>query len=415
MLDRVLARHDPGYPRSGSPMIALPMVVLSAALLLSGGCALHPLAVDGSSAALSITPRMLLEGQPLTGGIEPAPLPATDILGLDDDMRRFVAGHVPDGGPDQWRLRLLLKALLRNANERIEYDDHTYTAAEAFHLRRANCLGYTNLFVALARDAGLAVHFQEVDVPPDWSRSAAGFVQSRHVNTLVTAGDGSERVVDFNLPDFRASYPRRVISDARAAAHFYSNIGVERMEAGNTTGALLNFRKAIALDDTFDAAWINLGALYSRNGHREHAEAAWRHVLELEPRAYIAMSNLERLYRHTGRLAAADRLADRIERFRNANPYWRFHLAGNAFGRGDYPGAIGHLKAAIREKPDDDRFYALMALAYERQGDTAKAREWMARAESVAADGQLKDHYHGKLERLKSAALGLDEAGTAGG
>lgn len=382
------------------------MAGMLAGVLLAAGCATTLPSGDASPAAGAITPQMLARGEPLTGGVEPPALPATDILGLDDDMRRFVAENVPPGsGPDQWRLHELLRALLRNSDHHIEYDDHTYTAAEAFHLRRANCLGYTNLFVALARDAGLTVRFQEVDVPPDWSRSAAGLVQSRHVNTLVEADDKSERVVDFNMPDFRASYERRAISDARAAAHYYSNIGIERMETGDTVAALMNFRKAIELDGSFSIAWINLGALYSRNGHPAHAEAAWLHVLDLDPREYVAMSDLERLYRHAGRIAAADRLAGRIERFRNANPYYRYQLAVDAYGRGDYHEAIGHLKFAIGQKPNEDRFYALMALAWQQAGDVGRAREWMARAESVAANDQLRNHYHGKLERLQTAQL----------
>lgn len=391
------------------------MAGLLPALLLAGGCTATLPASDTSPTARMITPQMLVQGRPLTGGVEPPALPPLDILALNDDMRRFVAEHVPPNGPDQWRLHELLRTLLEDADYRLEYDEHTYTAAEAFRQRRANCLGYTNLFVALARAAGLTVHFQEVDVPADWSRSAAGFVQSRHVNTLVESADKSERVVDFNMPDFRTAYARRTISDARAAAHFHSNIGIERMAAGDTLAALMNFRKAIEADSRFEAAWVNLGALYSRAGQPAFAEAAWLHTLSFAPREYVAMSNLERLYRDTGRVAAADRLVARIERFRSANPYYRYELARVAFSRGEYREAVSHLKYAIRQKPEEDRFYVLMSLACERQGDGRQAQRWMARAEAVARDDQLRNHYHGKLERLKAIALATDAAGTAGG
>lgn len=348
-----------------------------------------------------ITPAMLIEGRPLTGGAEPQSLPDVDILGLDADMRRFVAERVAPGGPSRWRLRELLRVLLHDAGFVIEYQERTYTAAETFRLHRANCLAFTNLFVALAREAGLSVHFQEVDVPPDWSFNGDLMIQNRHINTLVDIGNQREQVVDFNMDDFRASYERRVISDERARAHYYNNVGVERMGAGEPVLALENFRKAIAVDPQFVPAWINLGSLYQRARQMDWAEAAWRHALEVAPREYVAMSNLERLYRATGRLSEADEFRGRIEQHRQQNPYYRYQLAEAAFAASNYSDAIAHLRFAISRKANEDRFYALLGLAYLRRGDATSAQRWMARAEEVAGDETLKHAYHSKLELLR--------------
>ncbi len=365
-------------------------------LALLAGCAAEP-RIDPPA----ISPAMLVAGQPLTGGVEPPPLPDADILGLNAGMRRLIAERVASAGSSRWRLHELLRALLDDDNFVIEYQERTYTAAEAFRLRRANCLAFTNLFVALAREAGLKVQYQEVDIPPDWSVSGDALVQSRHINTLVDTGERGELVVDFNIADFRSSYDRRVISDARARAHYYSNVGVERMGAGESILALQNFRKALVADSAFVPAWINLAALYQRAGHSEWAEAAWRHALTVDPREYVAMSNLERLYRSTGRLAQADELQGRIKWHRRQNPYYRFQLAEAAFASARYSEAISHLRFAISRKENEDRFYALMGLAYLRRGDTVSAQRWIARAEEVASDETLKNSYHSKLELLR--------------
>jgi len=365
-------------------------------LALLAGCATQP-----RTDPPAISPALLIAGQPLTGGVEPPPLPDADILGLDADMRRFIAERVASTGKSRWRLRDLLRALLDDAGFVIEYQERTYTAAEAFRLRRANCLAFTNLFVALAREAGLTVHYQEVDIPPDWSVNGAALMLSRHINTLVDTDEQGELVVDFNIADFRSSYERRVISDARARAHYYSNVGVERMGAGEPVLALQNFRKALAAEPAFVPAWINLAALYQRAGHGEWAEAAWRQALTLDPREYVAMSNLERRYRSTGRLAQADELQGRIRWHRRQNPYYRFQLAEAAFAAADYDGAMGHLRFAISRKPNEDRFYALMGFAYLRRGDASSAQRWLARAGEVAGDALLKERYHGKLELLR--------------
>ncbi len=376
-------------------------------LILLAGCTAQP-----ESLRSPITPAMLIAGQPLTGGLEPQALPDADILGLDPAMRRFIAERMAPDGSSRRRLRELLRVLLQDEGFVIEYAERTYTAAETFQLRRANCLAFTNLFVALAREAGLTVQFQEVDLPPDWSGSGGLLIQNRHINTRVEIEGRGEQVVDFNMADFRTSYARRVISDERARAHYYSNVGVERMRAGETLRALLNFRKAIAADPRFSPAWINLGVLYQRAGSRSWAEAAWSHALDLDPQELVALSNLERLYRAEGRAAAADALRGRLERHRQQNPYYRFQLAEAAFAAANFKDAISHLRYAISRKQNEDQFYALLGLAYLRYGDATSAQRWLARAEAVAVDETLKDRYHSKLELLRQHQEAVRPRGT---
>jgi Flp pilus assembly protein TadD len=360
--------------------------------------------VDPSAAVIS--PADLLRGEPLTGGVELPPVPDADVLGLDADMRRFVAENVSLRSPRDRRLRQLLEAVIGEDRLGVDYNDRTYTASEAFRLREANCLSFTNMFVALARQAGIVVSYQEVDVPPDWSRSGDTLVLNRHIDALVTGSGGRDQVVDFNIKDFRTSYDRRVVSDARAMAHYYSNIGVERMQAKDTAGALRYFRKAVTQDAGFTPAWINLGALFLRAGHADWARAAWWHALEIDAGELVALSNLERLERDQGRLEAANELQQRIGRHRLQNPYYRFFLAQSAFDEQDYAAAIGHLKIAVRLKKNEDRFLALLGLSYLRQGDVELAESWLARAEAAAGDDEQQRDYHSKLEMLKRIGAG---------
>jgi hypothetical protein len=351
-------------------------------------------------------PAALLRAEPLTGSANPPPLPDIATAGMDDDMRQFVARHVDPRARRDRRLRQLLDAVISSGRFTVEYGERTYTAADTFRLREANCLSFTNLFVALGRAAGLTVSYQEVDIPPDWSRSGDILVLNRHVNAVVKVDDGGDHVVDFNMADFRASYDRRRISDVRAMAHFYSNVGVERMLAGEPIEALRHFRKAIEKEPGFAPAWINLGTLYLRAGAPDFARAAWWHALELSPGDSVATSNLERLYRQQGEFRMADDLRERIEGYRMRNPYYRYYLAEEAFDRQDYDTAIGHLKFAVREKQTEDRFLALLGLSYLRRGDREAARRWIARAEEVATDSDLRSGYHSKLELLQRADSG---------
>jgi Flp pilus assembly protein TadD len=368
-------------------------------LTLGLGCASAPPTPD----RVGITLEELLRGAPLGVGGESAPLVEEDeVLAVSPEMRDFLDAHVTTAGGAA-RLRQLGYAIIHDRTFKLKYDETTRTAAETFRTRRGNCLSFSNMFVAMARHLGLDVHFQEVDIPPDWSFRNDVFVLNRHVDVLVNLGMEGERVVDFNMMDFRTSYDRRTISDARARAHFYNNMAVEGMQAGDTASALLYFRKAVRNDPLFSPAWTNLGILYLRKGHPAHAEAAYLQALKADKGDLVAMSNLASLYEQKGNAERAARYRDRVRDHRRRNPYYRFQLAREAFLAHDYDAAISHLKYAVSQKKNEDQFCFLLGLSYMKKGDEEAARQWMSRAQEMAATDALKSRYSSKIDRLLSA------------
>ena len=99
--------------------------------------------------------------------------------------------------------------------------------------------------------------------------------------------------------------------DARGRAHYYNNIGAERMLADEPAAALAYFRRALREDPGFSPAWINLGLLHRRAGYSAHAEVALLHALELDRDNLMAMSNLVSLYEEAGE---TERLIQRVQR-----------------------------------------------------------------------------------------------------
>ena len=174
--------------------------------------------------------------------------------------------------------------------------------------------------------------------------------------------------VDFNIRDFRTTYPRRPVTDERARAHYYGNLAVEAMQAKDTTGAVRYFRKTVEEDPTFTAAWVNLGSLYLRAGESAYARAAWHHALALDSNELVALSNLERLERHVGERRAA--LEKELAALRAALEEQREQLdvmrqkaellattgAGDDFASGDF--AVGDAEvevALLRERQKRQR------------------------------------------------------------
>jgi Flp pilus assembly protein TadD len=353
----------------------------------------------------AISPEMLVAGAPL-GGLQKtssSPPPA-DVIRATEEMRTFAHDHVPAFGTEYEKLRALLFALRETGRFDLIYDDKTRTAVETFDQRRGNCLSFTNMFIALAREVGIGASFQEVAVPPTWVREGDSVIVNRHMNVSVQLDIIGEHVVDFNMADFRAVYPRRRVSDARGLAHFYSNIGVERMLAGDRVGALDAYATAIASDATFAPPWSNLGLLYLRAGFPAYAEAAWRHALERTPGDLSVLSNLAHLMDMQGRKSEREGLERDVQRYRMKNPYYRYWLAQRAVENGNLQEAVSQLKRAIRDQPQDENFYALLALVSARQSDSVAAQRWLAKAAEVATEDSHRRIYDHKLELLRAAA-----------
>lgn len=380
-----------------SAVIRIPAVCL---VTLALGCASAP----GSLDRAGITLDELLRGTPLDLAGDTANIVAEEeVLGVSAEMQDFLNAHVSRTADRATRLRQLAYAIVSEGSFGLEYDETTRTAAETFRTQRGNCLSFSNMFVAMARRADLDVYFQEVDTPPDWSFRDEAFVLNRHVNVVVDLGVDGEHVVDFNMDDFRTSYDRRRISDARALAHFYNNMAVERMRVGDSASALLYFRRAIGHDPAFSPAWTNLGLLYWREGHPAHAEAAYLQALKADGRDLVAMSNLASLYERRGDHERAATYRDRVIDHRQRNPYYRFQLAREAFLAQDYDAAISQLKSAIHMKKNEDQFYYLLGLSHLKKGDEEAARRWLSRAEEVAATDSLKRRYSSKIDILLSS------------
>jgi Flp pilus assembly protein TadD len=346
----------------------------------------------------------LLAGAPLGGGRNlPGLVGNDDVLALSDEMVSFLDANVHQKATIGVRMNELIDAIINKQTFGLEFEEKTRTASELFHYRRGNCLSFSNMFVAMARYVNLEASFQEVQIPPDWSFQNDVFVLNRHVNVHVDMGPLDDRVVDFNIDDFKSSYNVRRIPDSRARAHYFNNMGVESMQAGDAASALAYFRRAIADNDRqFSPAWSNLGTLYSRNGHPEYAEAAYLLALKVDDGDLVAMSNLAGFYEQQGDAERAAMYRKRVMDHRRENPYYRYQRARDAYAAEDYNAAISHLKFAIREKKNEDEFYFLLGLCYLQKGDEKTAQRWLARAKEVAATDALKNRYSSKLEKLLS-------------
>lgn len=377
-------------------------ICIVALMSLGIGCS----SVESLRSEVDISLEELLAGAPFESADQSVDLVKQEaVLSLSPEMLQFLSNHVDRNAGSSLKVQQLAYAIISRGTFGLEYDDTTRTASETFRVRRGNCLSFSNMFFAMAREVGLKVSFQEVDIPPDWTFKEETYLLNRHVNITVNLGRHAPQVVDFNIEDFRFSFDMRAISENRALAHFYNNKGVERLHRGDSAGAFRYFRKAIVdCDRKFSPAWTSLGTLYLREELPAQAEAAYLQALEVDRLDLVAMSNLVALYTAQGDHQRAARYRNKVTSHRKQNPYYRFHLAREAFFAQDYDTAIGHLKYGIRKRPFEDQFAFLLGLVYLQQGDERLARRWMARAEQLAASEALKRNYSSKMDLLLSGS-----------
>src|SRR5690606_32575727 len=251
-----------------------------------------------------------------------------EVLEIPPDLRAMLQERViARGGSREDRIERLAAMVLEAGGLALEYDnDRTRTVAETWRDRRANCLSFTLVFVALARAAGMNAHVQEVDEVLAWYRDAGVIYGASHVNAGIRGGLRQHTLdVEQNILAMR-SRPR-VVADARALDHFRNSRGAELMASGDLAGARAQLEAALEADPRFVPAWNNLGVLELRAGHFEVAGTALRAAWRLAPKHTATLSNLVNLYQRSGQAGLATDFVARLEKVRRTDPFAQFVLA----------------------------------------------------------------------------------------
>jgi tetratricopeptide (TPR) repeat protein len=373
---------------------------------VSGVCLALALTVTavlaGPAAAAEATELRLLSGAALfSQPIEVDTIPDPGILDTDVEMRTFVAEQVGDVRSGREKLRRLLAGMIESGLLSLDYNQvETKTARQTFHDRVGNCISFTNLFVALGREAGLDVAYQLVDIPPLWYSESDLVILNNHINVLVNTKFDGRVAVDFNIPEFKGNYESHIVSDEHAFALYYNNFAMDYLTHGDLEASFRYLKKAILLAPDIAGPWVNLGVLYSRSGQPELALAAYRVGLNIDPDNRSALTNTAHLYRSLGKNAAADRYNKRIRRYQNRNPYYHYYRARHAFDNGAIDEALSSLNRAIQLKDTEHQFYSLMGQINYQMGNREEAISNFARARDEAGFLSMQQLYAQKLALL---------------
>ncbi|MGH1471885.1 MAG: tetratricopeptide repeat protein [Cellvibrionaceae bacterium] len=317
--------------------------------------------------------------------------PEVDILKLSPGMKKFVATYVPLNGTKEEKLEKLFNAISYNPDYKIKYDARaTLTGEDVFKTRRGNCLAFSAMFIALAREAGLTANFQQVDVPPTWDAlSDEVLIQYRHVNAKIKLKNGRDGVIDFRVDRYSETFPRKILSDGAGLALYYSNMSMQYVVEGDFSRAYIASKRALEADSDTAFIWNNMGIVQRRLGNLKLAEASYRQALQLNPYDWSALNNLAFVYDLSNEPNRADELRQLSDKYKLRDPYYRYALAQYSYRSGAFDDAIDLLNGSVSKRKFEHRFYYLRGLAYWEQGNQQAAIKNVKRAIKVSKNTGL--------------------------
>jgi Tfp pilus assembly protein PilF len=337
---------------------------------------------------------------------------AADVFALTPEMQAYAERHLSPLLRQADPRQALLEVMYQKSGLQLSYDaSRTRNAAEAFAAREGNCLSLVIMTAAFARWLDLPVSFQAVLIDETYSRSGDLMLASSHVNLVLgtplmrralTRGADDALIVDF-LPASEVRGQRsRPLEAYTIVAMYFNNRAAEALAEGEVDQAYWLAREALLHDPGYINAANTLGVIYARSGHPERAEQALRHVLQREPLAVNALSNLLPLLQRQHRTAEATEVAALLTRLQPVPPFRRLEEGREAMAAGHYEQARALFQEELRLQPYQDEVHFWAAQAAWRLGRNAEAARHLAHARDYSLNRGSQARYSAKLEQLRA-------------
>jgi tetratricopeptide (TPR) repeat protein len=233
---------------------------------------------------------------------------------------------------------------------------------------------------AVTRDSGFAAGWGELARALLWAHRFGFRVPGVHSDSL--------------LPAALAASERSLLLDSTDVDAWALRATVARAVDPTSNGvAIAAFRRALALDSANASTWRTFAQVLDESGDSAGAAAAFRRAWALEPDRPPAML-VYHLYWYGRRLDTAAVIAARVVESDPRHMFYRELQGEIAFARGRPGEAQAAYEAALRLGDGREQVRALGGLAVVTVGlgDTARARDLVARAEAFVRASEFTVH-----------------------
>ena len=300
--------------------------------------------------------------------------------------------------------------------ENFNFHTKTLTASETLRRDQGNCLSLAILTKSLVDLTPVDISYELVETPPVYQSEGGMVLSSQHIRTKLAdpdRGRSFERVSIFRgtiTIDYfptRDTRTLRMVEENEFYSMFYRNIAAEAMVDNNNNLAFWNLKKSLQLkpDDTHA---INMMALlHSRLGYLDYAENLYRYGLQYGIENLEILNNYHTLLKQLNRTEDANKIASRLEKYEDPNPFKWIKLADSAYADKEYQTAIAYYKKASTMADYLHEPYAGIARSQYLLGNTRSARANMRIALEKSYQQETKTLYQTKFD-LFSKLLSKD-------
>lgn len=347
-----------------------------------------------------------------------SPPPVEQVMVVPEGLRAAFHAKVMDATafPEQ-RLRKMVDFMFdKKDGLGLEYKpDATNTVAESYRTRQVNCLSFTLMAIALAREAGMKARGQQIDRVLATALTGDVVMQSLHANAVITLKDRTlwdkdARDYVLDIASDRVSSQVQIINhyvvdDQRLLSFFYGNRAMELMATGQTADAKQWLDVALQLNPGDVGLWNNAGVLSQRMGDEDGAERWFLRAARQDPRLTSALSNLVVLYNARHDTVRAGFWRERADSILRRNPYYQFSLGESNAQTGNYQDAIRYYQRAISLDGTVRLFHFGLARAYVKLDLLDAAEKELATAYRLSDEGIDRRRFQAKLDALQRMAV----------
>lgn len=367
------------------------------------------------AAGLALQPAPAMPAVPAAVPVEAPPAPS-EVMAIPEELRQAFHARVLDGiNAPELRLRRMVDFMFAKDGLDLKYKaDATNSVAESYRTRQVNCLSFTLMAVALAREAGLKAQGQQIDRVLAWSLVDDVVMQSLHANAVVTVKDRNLQVKDGR--DFvldiagGALYTQDFIvhgfkvEDKRLLASFYGNRAMELLAQGRLDESKAWLDEALVLEPEEAMLWNNAGVLMQRTGDAAAAESAFLRAVNRNPRLMSVLNNLVAMYSTRGDTTRAAYWKERADRVLRRDPFYQYSVAERNAGAGNYEEAVRYYRRAIALDSRERVFHFGLARAYAYLGKLGPAAKELDAAVKLSTEDVDRQRFQAKLDALRGMA-----------
>ncbi|MFL5319894.1 MAG: tetratricopeptide repeat protein [Myxococcaceae bacterium] len=332
-----------------------------------------------ASGCATVAPK-LDDGRALLHDASASGFTLEDPLVLSDEARTRFKDSVGVDGTEVDRMRRLVRYLTDPHGLDFQYSSNATLSAEgAYRSRQGDCMAYSNLLTAAARELGVHTNFVYVSEVPIYYQHQGLFFVSSHI--AVGVGEGTyQKVYDFvsEQTDWKLALYQR-LSDGQALALYFNNLAVDQMLNGKDAEAerLLTF--LVEREPVVKELYSNLGVVRMRRGDYKNALKILELGIERFPEYRPLYTNAVAAANRAGQPARAAELEKKGEDIAGKDPYFTFGQGLAAYQNEDYEHAAKQFDAASKALPNSVVVWAWLARAHlagehEREGREALRR-----------------------------------------